>query len=125
MKINPKLLKALENRGLAEPTLAQSSAWPTIASGSNVLLIAPTGVGKTEAAMVPLFHRLLEEESKSAIISGSATTPSGGRKNIQMVAKNRTRKEGRFRRDYHHRFGSVRSWKYFQTFQFRNDDVSF
>ena len=64
MKVNPKLLKALETRGLAEPTLAQSSAWPTIASGSNVLLIAPTGVGKTEAAMVPLFHRLLEEESK-------------------------------------------------------------
>ena len=64
MKINPRLLKALETRGLAEPTLAQSSAWPTIASGSNVLLIAPTGVGKTEAAMVPLFHRLLEEESK-------------------------------------------------------------
>ena len=27
-------------------------------------MIAPTGVGKTEAAMVPLFHRLLEEESK-------------------------------------------------------------
>ena len=64
MKINPRLLKALETRGLAEPTLAQSSAWPTIASGSNVLLIAPTGVGKTAAAMVPLFHRLLEEESK-------------------------------------------------------------
>ena len=64
MKINPRLLKALEDRGLAEPTLAQSAAWPTIASGSNVLLIAPTGVGKTEAAMVPLFHRLLEEESK-------------------------------------------------------------
>ena len=64
MKINPRLLKALEARGLAEPTLAQSSAWPTIASGSNVLLIAPTGVGKTEAAMVPLFHKLLEEESR-------------------------------------------------------------
>ena len=38
MKINPRLWKALETRGLAEPTLAQSSAWPVIASGSNVLL---------------------------------------------------------------------------------------
>ncbi|MEC8875594.1 MAG: DEAD/DEAH box helicase [Candidatus Thermoplasmatota archaeon] len=64
MKINPRLSKALESRGLAEPTLAQSKSWPTIGSGSNVLLIAPTGVGKTEAAMVPLFHRLLEEKSK-------------------------------------------------------------
>ena len=60
MKINSDLLKALETRGLSEPTLAQSSTWPVIDSGSNVLLIAPTGVGKTEAAMVPLFHRLLE-----------------------------------------------------------------
>ena len=56
MKINTKLLAALESRGLSEPTLAQSSTWPVIDSGSNVLLIAPTGVGKTEAAMVPLFH---------------------------------------------------------------------
>ena len=63
MKINPKLLAALESRGLSEPTLAQSSTWPVIDSRKNVLLIAPTGVGKTEAAMVPLFHRLLEEES--------------------------------------------------------------
>ena len=53
MKINTKLLAALESRGLSEPTLAQSSTWPVIDSGSNVLLIAPTGVGKTEAAMVP------------------------------------------------------------------------
>ncbi len=64
MNINPELMDALESRGLAEPTLAQSSTWPEIDSGSHVLLIAPTGVGKTEAAMVPLFHRLLEKESK-------------------------------------------------------------
>ena len=68
MKINSKLLAALESRGLSEPTLAQSSTWPVIDSRKNVLLIAPTGVGKTEAAMVPLFHRLLEEESKPITI---------------------------------------------------------
>ena len=64
MKINPKLFEALKNRNLDKPTLAQSSAWPSINSGSHVLLIAPTGVGKTEAAMVPLFHRLLETDTK-------------------------------------------------------------
>jgi len=68
MKINSKLLAALESRGLSEPTLAQSSTWPVIDSRKNVLLIAPTGVGKTEAAMVPLFNRLLEEESKPITI---------------------------------------------------------
>ena len=64
MKIHPKLFAALESRGLSEPTLAQSSTWPEIDAGGNILLIAPTGVGKTEAAMVPLFHRLLEQKSK-------------------------------------------------------------
>ncbi|WP_436406203.1 DEAD/DEAH box helicase, partial [Bifidobacterium mongoliense] len=33
-----------------EPTAAQREAWPAIASGNNVLLIAPTGSGKTLAA---------------------------------------------------------------------------
>jgi len=64
MKLNPRLFKALEDRNLSKPTLAQFSTWPEIDAGGNVLLIAPTGVGKTEAAMVPLFHRLLERESK-------------------------------------------------------------
>ncbi len=64
MKLNPRLFKALEDRNLSKPTLAQSSTWPVIDSGANVLLIAPTGVGKTEAAIVPLFHRLLEQECK-------------------------------------------------------------
>ena len=64
MKLNPRLFKALEDRNLSKPTLAQSSTWPEIDSGANVLLIAPTGVGKTEAAIVPLFHRLLEQESR-------------------------------------------------------------
>ena len=55
MKINSDLLKALETRGLSEPTLAQSSTWPVIDSGSNVLLIAPTGVGQTVAGLGRLF----------------------------------------------------------------------
>ena len=50
MKINSRLLQALESRGLSKPTLAQSSTWPVIDSRKNVLLIAPTGVGKTEVA---------------------------------------------------------------------------
>jgi ATP-dependent Lhr-like helicase len=50
MKLNPRLFKALEDRNLSKPTLAQSSTWPVIDSGANVLLIAPTGVGKTESS---------------------------------------------------------------------------
>ena len=61
MKLDPRLRAALESRGLAEPTPAQSAAWPPIASGKHTLLIAPTGVGKTEAAVVPLLDALLRK----------------------------------------------------------------
>ncbi len=39
-------------RAFAQPTAAQSLAWPAIASGEHVLLSAPTGSGKTLAAFL-------------------------------------------------------------------------
>ncbi|MDP6846206.1 MAG: DEAD/DEAH box helicase [Candidatus Poseidoniia archaeon] len=64
MKLDPRLYAALEARGLAEPTPAQSAAWPPIAAGKHTLLIAPTGVGKTEAAVVPLLDGMLREPTQ-------------------------------------------------------------
>src|SRR5436190_24093865 len=39
-------------RAFAEPTAAQTQAWPAIAAGDHVLLSAPTGSGKTLAAFL-------------------------------------------------------------------------
>ncbi|MDP6533742.1 MAG: DEAD/DEAH box helicase, partial [Candidatus Poseidoniia archaeon] len=64
MKLDQQLRKALESRGLAEPTPAQVVAWPHIAAGKHTLLIAPTGVGKTEAAVVPLLDSLLRQPAQ-------------------------------------------------------------
>lgn len=47
--------------GISEPTPPQAQASPHIAKGENVLVIAPTGSGKTEAAMLPLLSRLVTE----------------------------------------------------------------
>ena len=54
---------ALAELGFSTPTLPQTLAFPPILQGKNVLLIAPTGTGKTEAVLLPVFSRLIEQKS--------------------------------------------------------------
>ncbi len=53
--------RVLRETGISEPTPPQVEASPLIAKGENVLIVAPTGSGKTEAAILPLLSRLLVE----------------------------------------------------------------
>ena len=60
------LLPAL---GITEPTEAQLAAVPRVLDGENLLLIAPTGMGKTEAVTLPLLDilvRRMDEEGEDA-----------------------------------------------------------
>ncbi len=50
---------AIARRGLSEPTEPQRRAIPLILAGHNVLIISPTGSGKTEAAILPVFSLML------------------------------------------------------------------
>lgn len=54
----------LAQQSISEPTLPQEQAIPAILAGENVLLIAPTGTGKTEAAALPIFHKILCKEDQ-------------------------------------------------------------
>lgn len=61
------LRKLLAERGFDRPTLPQEKAIPHVLEGKNVLLIAPAGTGKTEAAFLPILHRLLEQPRQRGI----------------------------------------------------------
>jgi len=58
--LNKPIRKIVEERGFISPTDPQVEAVPLILEGKNVLLIAPTGTGKTEAAFLPVFSKLIE-----------------------------------------------------------------
>ncbi|MDG3005631.1 DEAD/DEAH box helicase [Paludisphaera mucosa] len=52
------------------PTPAQRLAWPAIDSGENVLLISPTGTGKTLAGFLAIVARLLREHAADGLKPG-------------------------------------------------------
>ena len=57
----PAVRGFLAETGISEPTPPQVQAWPLVARGDDVLVVAPTGSGKTEAALLPLLSRLVTE----------------------------------------------------------------
>jgi ATP-dependent Lhr-like helicase len=59
--------EGLSELGFSELTLPQTMAIPPILAGENVLLIAPTGTGKTEAVLLPIFSKLIQQEKRKGI----------------------------------------------------------
>ena len=51
-------------------TPGQALAWPLITAGENVLLIAPTGTGKTLAAFLGIIDRLFRAEAENTLAAG-------------------------------------------------------
>lgn len=58
---SPPLVEALNERGFVSPTDPQMRLVPLVIQGKNALLMAPTGTGKTEAALLPILDRMVRE----------------------------------------------------------------
>src|SRR5262245_37859945 len=52
------------------PTPAQRLAWPLISSSEHVLLISPTGTGKTLAAFLAIVDRLVRDHEAGLLVPG-------------------------------------------------------
>ena len=69
-----ELQNLIREKGFIEPTLPQKIGIPEIMKGSNVLIIAPTGIGKTEASCLPIFDKI--HINKSAPIATIYISPT-------------------------------------------------
>ena len=58
--LSERMRSILETRGFDEATEPQQRAIPPLAAGEDALVIAPTGTGKTETAMLPVFDAIVE-----------------------------------------------------------------
>lgn len=63
MQLLPSIQRHLVKMGLNEFSDIQNIAIPLILRGDNVLLIAPTGTGKTLAAVLPILHMFLHRRA--------------------------------------------------------------
>ena len=63
--LHQRIREKLIELGLVEATEPQKKAIPEILAGKNVLLISPTGSGKTEAALLPIFSLYLKYSKKN------------------------------------------------------------
>ena len=60
--LGERVRDTLRERGFERPTEPQRGAIPAIADGDDALVVAPTGTGKTETAMLPVLDALCGSE---------------------------------------------------------------
>ncbi len=74
--LSPQIRDILLSKKIDTPTEPQIKSIAPILKGENVLLIAPTGLGKTESALLPIFQNFLHQKS---------TTKQGKEKGISIL----------------------------------------
>ena len=63
--LDPRISACIADRGFEEFSEVQERAIPRVIAGEHLLLIAPTGTGKTESAMIPVFNQMLSSGAGS------------------------------------------------------------
>ncbi|MBR4503408.1 MAG: DEAD/DEAH box helicase [Candidatus Methanomethylophilaceae archaeon] len=62
--LSPELVSILSRKGITSPTPPQEDAIPRILRGEHILIVAPTGIGKTEAAVLPALEKIHRSPGK-------------------------------------------------------------
>lgn len=73
--LHPLVRKALRELGYTSLLPVQEKAIPVVLSGRNTLIVAPTGSGKTEAALLPVMSMILERGDGRRGVKAVYVTP--------------------------------------------------
>jgi ATP-dependent Lhr-like helicase len=65
--LNPAIREALKKQGFSAPTEPQVKTIPSVLAGEHILLIAPTGSGKTESVVLPVFHAFMQRKEEGRV----------------------------------------------------------
>lgn len=74
--LHERLLKAIEKLELVTPTPVQAASLPIALTGKDLLISAQTGSGKTIAYLLPLLHKLLQEDSPNTATRALILVPT-------------------------------------------------
>ena len=86
LKLNPKILNAIEDVGYQEPTPIQLQDIPAALEGRDVLGIAQTGTGKTASFTLPMIHLLARGRARARMPRSLVLCPT--RELAAQVAEN-------------------------------------
>lgn len=92
LALHDRLLKALAELSFDQPTAVQSAAIPPAIAGEDLYVIAQTGSGKTAAYVLPILHRLMNDDSqplapRALILSPTRELAQQIHKDIQALAR--------------------------------------
>ena len=76
LNITEPILKAIEEKGYANPTPIQVKAIPTALTGKDILGCAQTGTGKTAAFAIPIIQHLQALKNRDKSIKALILTPT-------------------------------------------------
>ena len=84
----PRLVSALAEQGITDPTPLQTQAIPHAMNGRDVMGLAQTGTGKTAAFGLPMIDRLIKSGGKPAPKSARALVLAPTRELAKQIADN-------------------------------------
>jgi ATP-dependent helicase YprA (DUF1998 family) len=71
LPFHAKVVAEMKKAGFQSPSPIQAQGWPVILAGSDLIAIAKTGSGKTLGFLLPVFHRISENEQSGDLVVAS------------------------------------------------------